>query len=82
VRAYVRTSRNTGLSLGPAGLLVLAVFLLAGWVLYAAALVVYGLGKGIVEGIEAAAGWAENRQIRRRRARLLKRIEDIERGAS
>jgi hypothetical protein len=66
VRVWARTSRHTGISLGPVALLILAPFLVVFWVLYLTGLVVYVIGKVAVEGIEAAARWAENRQAQRR----------------
>jgi hypothetical protein len=66
MRVWFRTSRNTGISLGPLGLLILGPFLLAAWAVYFAALLVYVTGKLIVEGIEAAGRHAEHRQARRR----------------
>jgi hypothetical protein len=66
VRVWIRTTRNTGVSLGAAGLLLLAPFLLAAWAVYFAALIVYVIGKLAVEGIEAIARHAESRQARRR----------------
>jgi hypothetical protein len=65
VRVWVRTSRRTGVSLGPVALLVLAPVLLCAWILYVAALAVYGIGWLLVQGIEAIARHAENRQARR-----------------
>jgi hypothetical protein len=64
---WFRTSRRTGISLGPVALLILGPFLLAAWAVYFAALVVYFAGKLVVEGIEAAGRRAEDRQARRRR---------------
>jgi hypothetical protein len=67
VRVWIRTTRNTGVSLGPVALLLLGPFLLTAWVLYAAALIVYVIGRLAVEGIEAAARRAEDRQAQRGR---------------
>jgi hypothetical protein len=66
VRVWIRTTRNTGISLGPLGLLILGPFLLAAWAVYLAALIVYVTGRLIVEGVEAAGRRAEHRQAQRR----------------
>jgi hypothetical protein len=65
MRVWIRTSRRTGVSLGCAGLLILGPVLLLIWLVYAAALIVYLLGKLVVEGIEAIGRRAEDRQARR-----------------
>jgi hypothetical protein len=64
VRVWIRTTRNTGVSLGVAGLLILAPFLLAAWGVYFAALAVYVIARLAVEGIEAIGRRAEDRQAR------------------
>jgi hypothetical protein len=53
VRLYVRTTRNTGVSLGPVALLILGPFLLAMWAVYAAALLVYTVARLLVAAVEA-----------------------------
>jgi hypothetical protein len=65
MRVWFRTSRNTGVSLGCLGLAVFGPFLVLGWAVYAAALVVYALGWAVVQGIEAIGRRAEERQARR-----------------
>jgi hypothetical protein len=67
VRVWVRTSRNTGVSVGPVALAIAAPFLLAGWLLYAACMIVYLAGREAVEGIEAIARWVEHKQAQRQR---------------
>ena len=67
MRVWFRTSRRTGISLGPVALLILGPFLLAAWIVYFAALIVYFAGKLVVEGIEAVGRRAQDRQARRRR---------------
>jgi hypothetical protein len=69
LRVWIRTTRNTGVSLGCLGLLVLGPFLLLAWVLYAAALIVYVIGRLVVEGIEAIGRHAETKQAQRHAAR-------------
>jgi hypothetical protein len=66
MRVWFRTSRNTGISLGPLGLLIVGPFLLAAWAVYAAALIVFIIGSVAVHGIEAIARHAEHRQAQRR----------------
>lgn len=68
----MRTSRNTGISLGPVALLIIGPVILAAWVVYIAVMTVYGLGlivvrlgKLAVEGIEAAWQRIEHRQEQR-----------------
>lgn len=53
MRLYVRTTRNTGVSLGPVALLILGPFLLAMWAVYAAALLVYTVARLLVAAVEA-----------------------------
>jgi hypothetical protein len=65
VRVWVRTSRRTGVSLGPVALLILLPFLLCAWIVYAAAMILYIIGKLVVEGIEAIGRHAEDRQAAR-----------------
>jgi len=55
VRVWIRTTRNTGVSLGPVALLLLGPFLLTAWVLYAAALIVYVIGRLAVEAFAAVS---------------------------
>jgi hypothetical protein len=66
MRVWIRTSRNTGISLGCAGLLILGPFLLIAWLVYLTGLLVYALGWLVVQGVEAAGRRAEDRQARRR----------------
>jgi hypothetical protein len=66
---WFRTSRNTGISLGPVALLVLLPFLLCAWIVYSAALLVYYAGWLLVRSIEAAGRRAEDRQARRHTGR-------------
>jgi hypothetical protein len=63
---WFRTTRNTGVSLGPVALVVLAPFLLACWAVYVAALILFVAGSLAVHGIEAIARHAEDRQARLR----------------
>jgi hypothetical protein len=65
LRVWFRTTRNTGVSLGPVALLVLLPFLVCFWVVYAAAVIVCAIGVAAVHGLEAAAGAIEGRQARR-----------------
>jgi hypothetical protein len=65
MRVWIRTSRHTGVSLGPVALLVLLPFLAAFWALYVAALLVCFLGVALVHGLEAAGRAIEHRQARR-----------------
>jgi hypothetical protein len=62
MRLYVRTSRNTGVSLGPVALVILGPFLLAMWVVYVVALLVYWAGLVVVAGVEAIGDAMERRQ--------------------
>lgn len=69
MRLYVRTSRRTGVSVGPVALIVLGPFMLMGWLLYLGLLALYGFGwllvkaAGlVVDGIEAAWDRFEQRQ--------------------
>jgi hypothetical protein len=63
---WVRLTRNVGISVNAGVLLALLPFLLAAWTVYAVVLIVYGLARLAVEGIEGAARRIEGRQSRRR----------------
>ena len=64
MRVYVRTTRGTGISLGPVALIVLGPFLLCLWLVYAAALLVYFGALLLVAAAEAIGDAAERRQRR------------------
>jgi hypothetical protein len=66
MRIYVRMSRYSAISLGPLALLILGPFIAAAWIIYAAALIVYYIGWGIVVLVEELADAADRRQKQKR----------------